>query len=122
MKATAVLQLARRAARANGLKIEQLHADVPALIADLADRDPGDLDITWRYQFFGQDVTSEVLALMTATDQLDRARRQRDDAVRAALVALRGAGLSQRVIGDTVGLSKQRIHQILHESDLAQSA
>lgn len=59
---------------------------------------------------------------MTATDQLDRARRQRDDAVRAALVALRGAGLSQRVIGDTVGLSKQRIHQILHESDLAQSA
>ena len=103
-------------AATDAARFEDLDAEVRDLIAGLADADPVDLELTWRYILGGQDVTSTVQILLLAEKTLQSAERAYESARHLALLALRDAGLSQSVIGDVLGVSHQRVHQLLRVS------
>ena len=52
--------------------------------------------------------------LMDAERELRRLQQEHERARKEAIEALSQAGLSQRVMADAVGLSHQRINQLLH--------
>lgn len=94
-------------------RFADLDAEVRDLIAGLTDADPVSFVLHWVYIVGDQDVTVLVNRLAHAESSLQEAARARDDARRAALEALSGAGVSQSVIGDMLGLSHQRVHQLI---------
>jgi DNA-directed RNA polymerase specialized sigma24 family protein len=93
-----------------------LRSEVRDLIAALTETDLDSFGLTWRVIIEGHDVTAEVLALGDAEAALDDALTAREGARQEALKALAGAGLSQAAIGDVLGLSHQRVHQLLKAS------
>ncbi len=93
-----------------------LRSEVQDLVAALTETGPDSFGLTWRVIIEGQDVTTEVLALGAAEAVLDQALTAREGARQDALKALAGAGLSQAAIGDVLGLSHQRVHQLLKAS------
>jgi hypothetical protein len=94
-------------------RFADLDTEVRELIADLTNADPGSFNLFWQYVIGDEDVTVEVTRLRHAELVLRQAADERDDARRAAIDALSRAGVSQAVIGDVLGLSHQRIHQML---------
>jgi hypothetical protein len=94
-------------------RFADLDAEVRELIADLTDADPGSFSLFWQYVIGDEDVTIEVTRLRHAEQALRQATGERDEARRAAIEALTSAEVSQAVIGDVLGLSHQRIHQML---------
>jgi hypothetical protein len=91
--------------------------DVPSesrdLIADLTGMAEDEFEISWRYEIHGRDVTETLLQLEQADREHERWTAERDRARDAALTTLAKAGLSQRTISEMVGLSQQRVQQIL---------
>jgi len=79
----------------------------------LTDRGPDRFNLDWRYLPGGIDVTVEIENLVHARTDAAAAAGRRDEALRSAIAALRGAGLSVRAIADVVELSHQRVHQLL---------
>jgi hypothetical protein len=94
-------------------RFADLDAEVRELIADLTHSDPASFSLYWQYVIGDEDVTVEVTRLRHAEVALLRAADERDDARRTAIEALSRANVSQAVIGDVLGLSHQRIHQLL---------
>ncbi|WP_298179307.1 MerR [Saccharomonospora sp.] len=92
---------------------DDLHTTMPEAIADMIDTDPADITIDWRYEIMGHDITEPLKAAKAASAELKRVQSKRDQALSFAITSMRDAGLSQAVIGDVVGLSKQRVSQIL---------
>jgi len=90
-----------------------LQVEVRDLVAGLTDSDPGAFRLDWRYLPGGIDVTIEIENFIHARSDATAAARRRDEALRSAIAALRGAGLSVRAIADVVELSHQRVHQLL---------
>jgi hypothetical protein len=93
-----------------------LETEVRDLIAGLTDTDPGDFELSWRYSLGGADMTSTISRLLAAEVGLQRATQAHEEARRAALRELASTGLSQSVIGDVLGVSHQRVHQLLKAS------
>ena len=93
-----------------------LETEVRDLIAGLTDTDPSDFGLTWRYNIAGADMTSTIGRLLEAEVGLQQATQAYDEARRAALRELAGTGLSQAAIGDVLGISHQRVHQLLKAS------
>ena len=86
----------------------------------MTDAEPGDFAIHWRYEVNGRDVTDALARFMVAERELhdvmaeEAAKAAERDAARLdAIKAVRSAGLSQRVAADVVGLSHQRVHQLV---------
>jgi DNA-directed RNA polymerase specialized sigma24 family protein len=94
-------------------RLADLESDVYDLVAALTDSDLGRFRLTWRYVVNGRDVTDRVVALRRAEGALEEAMMARDEARRSLLKALADIGLSQSAIGDMLGVSHQRIHQLL---------
>lgn len=92
----------------------ELHADLPWFVADLTDSEPGQFALNWQYEINGQDVTDALRSLATATEELQKVHAAQDQARRAALTALADAGLSQRAMADVLGISHQRINQLVN--------
>lgn len=95
-------------------RFPEVHEGMREVIADLTDSDPEAFDIEWRYEVNGSDVTSQVLELLETTEQLRRAEREQERSRREALAALDEAGLSQRAMADVVGVSHQRVNQLIN--------
>jgi len=93
-----------------------LETEVRDLIAGLIDADPDGFRIEWRFELGGRDVTQAVTGLMQAEAALRAARESRDNLRSYALEVLAGTGLSQAAIGDVLGVSHQRVHQLLKAS------
>ncbi len=93
-----------------------LEAEVRDLIAGLTDSEPDDFELVWRYNIGGADMTETISRLLKAEVGLQKATQAHEEARHAALQALAGAGLSQAAIGDVLGVSHQRVHQLLKAS------
>ena len=93
-----------------------LEAEVRDLIAGLTDSEPDDFELTWRYNIGGADMTGTISRLLKAEAGLQKAAQAHEEARRAALQALADIGLSQAAIGDVLGVSHQRVHQLLKAS------
>jgi hypothetical protein len=107
-----------------------LDVEVRDYIAGMTDADPDDFALHWRYEVNGRDVTDALARFMAAERELrkvmeeEAARAVERDAARLdAIEAVRSAGLSQRIAADVVGLSHQRVHQLVHSqtNDLLRS-
>lgn len=90
------------------------------LIADLTDLDEDQFRVRWHYALGGADVTAEMLRFEHAQlEYRETTARQhdlqivRDRARDAALAKLSRAGVSQRVMSEMVGVSQQRVNQLL---------
>jgi hypothetical protein len=97
-------------------RFPDLETDVRDLIAGLTDTDPGEAELAWRYIIGGRDVTTTIEILMLAEHNFESAARNREMARQLVLDELRGAGVAQKAIGDVLGVSHQRVHQLLNSS------
>jgi hypothetical protein len=93
-------------------RFADLDTEVRDLIAGLTDADPDSFGLAWRYVLGGQDVTGLIINLAGSEHAYARAAAARDAARRQVIRALLDARLSQSAIGDVLGLSHQRIHQL----------
>jgi hypothetical protein len=90
----------------------ELDTEVRDLIAGLTDTDPDSFGVAWRYVLDGRDVTSVIIDLAESEHAYRDAATARYAARREVIRALMDARLSQSAIGDVLGLSHQRIHQL----------
>ena len=90
-----------------------LEVDVRDLVAGLTDTDPDAFDLTWRYVQDDHDYTASLEQAREWQRRLAEAETNRDRHRTAAAREMTRAGLSQRAIGDALGMSHQRIGQIL---------
>ncbi len=91
-----------------------LNVEVRDLIAGLTDSDPHDCTIRWRYEINGIDVTEKLNKLLAVESELRAVTTTREAVRNEAVATLAQAGVSQRAIGDVVGVSHQRINQLIH--------
>ena len=97
-------------------RFADLATEVRDLVAGLTDTEPDDLELRWRYNIGGMDMTSTIGRLLEAEVELHQATQAHEEARRTALRELASAGLSQAAIGDVLGVSHQRVHQLLRAS------
>ena len=97
-------------------RFSDLEPEVRDLVAALTDADLDSFGLEWRLLIGNRDVTAEVVALRQAETALQDALAARDEARRTVLKALATTGLSQGAIGDVLGVSHQRVHQLLKAS------
>jgi hypothetical protein len=90
-----------------------LDVDVRDLVAGLTDTDPDAFDLTWSYVQNGHDYTSSLEQAHEWQRRLAEAEANRDRQRSAVAREMTRAGLSQRAIGDALGVSHQRVGQIL---------
>lgn len=90
-----------------------LEVEVRDLVAGLTDTDPDAFDLTWRYVQGDHDYTTSLERAREWQRRLTEAETNRDRHRTAAAREMTGAGLSQRAIGDALGMSHQRVGQIL---------
>src|SRR5205807_6251055 len=100
-------------------RFEELDEAVRDLITFLADVEPDTFWIDWRYRLGTQDLTVLIENLREWEHLAEQATRQRDVTRKAVVESMRAAGLSYREIADVVGLSHQRIGQLVAEDDHA---
>jgi hypothetical protein len=97
-------------------RFADLDVEVRDLIAGLAQTDPDSFGLTWRYVMDGRDVTSLIEAVFGAEIAYRAAAEARDAARRAVIRTLDRADIPQSAIGDLLGLSHQRVSQLLKAS------
>jgi hypothetical protein len=97
-------------------RFADLDVEVRDLIAGLTQSDPESFGLTWRYVIDSRDVTSLLEAVFGAEIAYKAAAEARDIARRALIRTLDRADVPQSAIGDLLGLSHQRISQLLKVS------
>jgi hypothetical protein len=103
-------------AATDAARFEDLDDEVRDLIAGLTDVGPDEIEFTWRYVIGGQDVTDALEMLRLAERGLRSAQEAHEAVRQVVLLELRDAGLTQSAIGDVLGVSHQRVHQLLKVS------
>ena len=103
-------------AATDAARFTDLDAEVRDLIAGLTGSAPDEAALTWRFGIDGADVTRVVTRLLDAEAELRNATRLRAEARTQALRELADSGLPQSAIGDILGVSHQRVHQLLKAS------
>ena len=91
-----------------------LEVEVLDLIAGLTDSSPDDLAIRWHYEINGFDVSEKLNRLTKIEKELRVIAAEREALRRETVTTLAEAGISQRAIGDVVGVSHQRVNQLIH--------
>ena len=93
--------------------LSELHDDVPSYVADLLRTTTDTVKVVFRYEVNGRNVTEQMERLMQAERQLRELQSQFENARMDVVNALIDAGLSQRTTADAVGLSHQRVNQLV---------
>jgi DNA-directed RNA polymerase specialized sigma24 family protein len=94
-------------------RFEDLHDAVHDLIATLTDTEIENFRIEWRYRQGSYELTELILDLQQWEKQAEVATLNRDAARKAVVEAMRMAGLSYREIADVLGVSFQRVGQLV---------
>jgi hypothetical protein len=98
-------------------RFEDLPNAVEDLIATLTDTDAGNFWVEWQYRQGDHDLTELIIDLRQWEKQAKIAALNRDAARSALVRAMRSAGFSYREIGDVIGVSFQRVGQLLDAAD-----
>ena len=85
----------------------------PISLPGSTDADPDEFDLVWRYVQHDHDYTAALEQSHEWQRRLAEAEANRDRYRAAAAHDMTRAGLSQRAIGDALGVSHQRVGQIL---------
>jgi hypothetical protein len=93
-------------------RFADLDVEVRDLVSGLTDVDPGSIDLRWRYRAGDDDVTELIEGLFEVELDIQHGTARRDALRQEIISRMSAAGLSQRVIGDVLGLSHQRVHQL----------
>lgn len=94
-------------------RFEDLPDAVSDMIATLVDAEPDEFWIDWHYRQGDHDFTDLIEQLREWEKLAERAARNRDITRRAVVEAMHSAGLSYREIADVIGVSHQRVGQLL---------
>ena len=97
-------------------RFEELREAVRDLISTLLDVEPDSFWIEWHYRQGSLDLTDLIEHLREWEDLAERAARNRDASRRAVVASMHSAGLSYREIADVIGISYQRVGQLLSDS------
>jgi len=96
-------------------RFEELREAVRDLISTLLDVEPDSFWIEWHYRQGSLDLTDLIEHLREWEDLAERAARNRDASRRAVVASMHSAGLSYREIADVIGISYQRVGQLLSD-------
>lgn len=94
------------------LRFADLDIEVRDLISGLTDTDPESFDLRWHYRAGDDDVTDLIEELGQVEGAIANMTTRRDAVRRELIRRMAVAGLSQRTIGDVLGLSHQRVNQL----------
>ena len=103
-------------------RFEDLPEAVRDLISTLLDVEPDSFWIDWHYRQGGHDLTGLIAGLREWEDLAERAVRNRDASRKAVVTAMHAAGLSYREIADVIGISHQRVGQLIGGREVVVSA
>lgn len=93
-------------------RFADLDVEVRDYVAGMTDADPDSFDLHWHY-LAGDDDVSDLIEELGQVEFAVGSMTARRDAVRREIIRRMGAaGLSQRAIGDVLGLSHQRVNQL----------
>lgn len=102
----------RRLGVTDMLRFADLDVEVRDYISGMTDVDPESFDLNWRY-VAGEDDLTDVIAELTQVELAITHSTGRRDTLRRDLIRrMSAAGISQRAIGDVLGLSHQRVNQL----------
>lgn len=94
-------------------RFSDLGVETRDLIAGLIETEPDEFDIEWTYVLGSGDATGIVGGLRDAERALTAAEARRDQARSLVIAAAKRAGLSERVVADVLGVSHQRVNQLV---------
>lgn len=94
------------------LRFAELDDQVRDYISLMTDVEPDAFDLHWHYRAGTDDVTELIEGLAQVEIDVEQATTRRDALRRQIITRMSAAGLSQRAIGDVLGLSHQRVHQL----------
>lgn len=94
-------------------RFDELPDAVDDLIVTLLDVPPDSFWIDWHYRLGAQDLTGPIERLREWENLAANAARGRDASRLAALTSMHAAGLSYREIADVIGISHQRVGQLM---------
>lgn len=97
-------------------KFGDLDLEVRDLIAGLTEVEPDSFELTWRILFGEHDVTKLISEMGHLQRALTSIEVQRDDIRNRIIREGVGAELSQSVIADVLGVSQQRVGQLVRAS------
>lgn len=93
-------------------ELDELDEQVRDYISLMTDVEPDSFDLHWHYLAGTDDVTELVEGLAQVEIDVEHATSRRDTLRKQIITRMSAAGLSQRAIGDVLGLSHQRVHQL----------
>jgi hypothetical protein len=93
--------------------LAELHEDLPSFIGDMTGADADAIQVEYRYVLSEQDVTEPFERFFATMRELRRIQAAAEHARLDALNLMSSAGMSQRAMADAVGLSHQRVQQLV---------
>lgn len=94
----------------------ELDPQVRDYISGMTDAEPDSFALRWHFRAGEDEVTAPIEELSKVEAELAALTARHDELRREIIRRMSAAGLSQRAIGDVLGLSHQRVNQLANAS------